>query len=59
MQFCEKGDKFDANFHEALYEVQDPKLTPFTVGVVFRKGYKLSDRVIRYVILHVIMCVID
>lgn len=39
--------KFDPNFHMALYEVANPELDPGTVVAVQKKGYLLNHRVIR------------
>lgn len=46
--YCVVGDVFDPNIHEVLFEMEDPKLAASTIGSVFRTGYKLNDRVIRY-----------
>jgi len=46
-QFGSTGDKFDPNLHEALYEYDDDKLTPGTIGQVTKVGFKLQSRVIR------------
>lgn len=39
--------KFDPNFHMALYEVNNPELDVGTVVAVQKKGYLLNHRVIR------------
>ncbi|KAG5191061.1 GrpE nucleotide exchange factor [Tribonema minus] len=41
------GDAFDPNLHDALYEYEDPSLSPGSVGQVMKPGYKLHGRVIR------------
>jgi len=41
------GEKFDPNFHEALFDVVDAKKTPGTVGFVASTGYIINDRVLR------------
>ncbi len=40
--------KFDPNFHEAVMRGQNPELEDETIDMVFEKGYKLKDRVIRH-----------
>jgi molecular chaperone GrpE len=39
-------DKFDPNFHEALYRIPTDE-KPDTVGSVVKTGYKIKDRVLR------------
>ena len=41
------GQKFDPNFHEALFEVPDPSATPGTVVQVVEAGYQIGERVLR------------
>lgn len=40
--------KFDPNLHEAVMRGQNPDLEDETIDMVFEKGYKLQDRVIRH-----------
>ena len=40
--------KFDPNFHEAVMRGQNPDLEDETIDMVFEKGFKLKDRVIRH-----------
>lgn len=40
--------KFDPNLHEAVMRGQNPDLEDETIDMVFEKGYKLKDRVIRH-----------
>ncbi len=46
-KFSPQGEKFDPNFHQAMYEVEDPSNPPGTVAQVIQAGYKLGDRVLR------------
>mmetsp|Transcript_8739 Transcript_8739/g.16490 ORF Transcript_8739/g.16490 Transcript_8739/m.16490 type:complete len:283 (+) Transcript_8739:128-976(+) len=46
-KFGERGDKFDPNRHDALFEYMDETLEPGTVGQVMKVGYTLNNRVIR------------
>lgn len=39
--------KFDPNYHEALFEKDDPEAEPNTIIVVTKLGYKLHERCIR------------
>ncbi|GLG92425.1 GrpE protein homolog [Gryllus bimaculatus] len=41
------NEKFDPNFHEALFQQETADKEPGTVIVVSKIGYKLHDRVIR------------
>ena len=40
--------KFDPNLHEAVMRGQNPEMEDETIDMVFEKGYKLHDRVIRH-----------
>jgi molecular chaperone GrpE len=42
-----KGEKFDPNFHQAMYEVPDPGVPAGTVTEVVQSGWKIGDRVLR------------
>ncbi len=42
-----KGQKFDPNFHEALFEVQDESMAPGSVAQVVEEGFAIGDRVLR------------
>lgn len=42
-----EGDKFDPNFHDAIFRVPIPDGTSGTIQVVTKTGFKLKDRVIR------------
>jgi molecular chaperone GrpE len=41
------GEKFDPNFHQAMYEVPDPSVPAGTVVQVVQAGYTIGDRVLR------------
>jgi molecular chaperone GrpE len=47
VRYCETGDVFDPNLHEALFEYPDPEKEGGTVGQVLKTGFKLNNRVIR------------
>ncbi len=42
-----KGEKFDYNFHQAMYETNSDKFEPGTVVEVVQCGYLLHDRLVR------------
>jgi molecular chaperone GrpE len=42
-----KGQKFDPNFHEALYEAQDESVPSGTVAHVVEEGFAIGERVLR------------
>lgn len=41
------GQKFDPNFHQAMFEVEDPEQPQGTVVQVLAAGYLLHDRLLR------------
>lgn len=47
VKFGEKGDKFDPNIHEALFEYPDPEGEAGNVGQVMKVGFMLNKRVVR------------
>jgi molecular chaperone GrpE len=42
-----QGEKFDPNFHQAMFEVPDPSVPSGTVVQVMQAGFKIGDRVLR------------
>jgi molecular chaperone GrpE len=42
-----KGEKFDPNFHQAMFEIPDPSMPANTVAQVVQTGYVIGDRVLR------------
>ena len=46
-RFDPQGEKFDPNFHQAMFEVPDPNVTAGTVAQVIQAGYKIGERVLR------------
>jgi molecular chaperone GrpE len=43
----EKGDKFDPNLHQEMYEVPDPSQPAGTVAQVVQPGYMIGERMLR------------
>jgi molecular chaperone GrpE len=46
-KFGQEGDTFDPNFHDALFEYDDPSKPPSTVGQLMKAGFTLNGMVIR------------
>ncbi|MBC2884236.1 nucleotide exchange factor GrpE [Ochrobactrum sp. CM-21-5] len=46
-QLDPEGQKFDPNFHQAMFEVPNPDLPNNTVVQVVQAGFAISDRVLR------------
>ena len=44
---------FDPNFHEAVMHVEDENYGEKEVVEVFRKGYKIGDKIIRHAMVKV------
>jgi molecular chaperone GrpE len=42
-----EGQKFDPNFHQAMFEVPNPDVPNNTVVQVVQSGYVIGDRVLR------------
>lgn len=42
-----EGEKFDPNFHEAMFEVPNPDVPANTVVQVVQTGFSIGDRVLR------------
>lgn len=42
-----EGEKFDPNFHQAMFEVPNPDIAAGTVVQVVQPGYSIGDRVLR------------
>ena len=42
-----QGERFDANFHQAVMEMEDTTVPSGTVVLVMQTGYKIHDRLLR------------
>lgn len=42
-----KGEKFDPNFHQAMFEMTNPDLPNNSVAEVVQEGYSIGERVLR------------
>ncbi|MEE9313947.1 MAG: nucleotide exchange factor GrpE [Rhizobiaceae bacterium] len=46
-KFDPMGEKFDPNFHQAMFEMPNPEVPNNSVAQVVQEGYKIGDRVLR------------
>ena len=51
--FGTAGDTFDPNLHNAVMHIDDEALAENTISMVFQKGFKLGDKVIRFAMVQV------
>jgi molecular chaperone GrpE len=47
IRFDPKGEKFDPHFHQAMFELPSPEVTPGTVVETIQAGYRIGERVLR------------
>lgn len=48
-----RGDEFNPELHNAVAQVDDPELEENQIAVVFQKGYKIGDKIIRHAMVQV------
>ena len=51
--FGNTGDVFDPNLHNAVMHIDSEELEENTLSQVFQKGFKISDKVIRFAMVQV------
>ena len=51
--FGEKGDAFDPNLHNAVMHTEDESLGENTISMVFQKGFKIGEKVVRFAMVQV------
>ena len=51
--FGEKGDAFDPNLHNAVMHIDDETLAENSIAMVFQKGFKIGDKVVRFAMVQV------
>ena len=51
--FGNVGDEFDPNIHNAVMHVDNEELGENTISMVFQKGFKMGDKVIRFAMVQV------
>ncbi len=54
--FGEVGDDFDPELHNAVSKVENEDLGENQLAMVFQKGYKIGDKVIRHAMVQVANC---
>ncbi len=54
--FCEIGDDFDPNLHNAVAKIESEDFEDSKISAVFQKGYKLGDKIIRHAMVQVANC---
>ena len=51
--FGEKGDTFDPNLHNAVMHTEEEGAPENTITLVFQKGFKLGDKIVRFAMVQV------
>ena len=51
--FGDVGDEFDPNLHNAVMHTENPDLGENTISMVFQKGFKIGDKVVRFAMVQV------
>ena len=51
--FGNVGDEFDPNIHNAVMHVDTEELGENTISMVFQKGFKIGDKVVRFAMVQV------
>ena len=51
--FGTPGDAFDPNLHNAVMHTDDEAFADNTIAMVFQKGFKMGDKVIRFAMVQV------
>lgn len=55
-EFCEVGDDFDPNIHNAIARIDSEDLGKNKIAAVFQKGYRIGDKIIRHAMVQVANC---
>ena len=51
--FGEKGDQFDPNLHNAVMHIDDETMEENSIAMVFQKGFKIGEKVVRFAMVQV------
>lgn len=51
--FCEVGEEFDPNLHNAVSKVESDEFEENKITAVFQKGYRIGDKIIRHAMVQV------
>lgn len=54
--FGEAGEPFDPQLHNAVSKVENEELGENTIAMVFQRGYKTGDKIIRHAMVQVANC---
>lgn len=54
--FGEIGDEFDPNLHNAISKIEDEELGENSLAMVYQKGFKIGDKIIRHAMVQVANC---
>lgn len=54
--FGEAGEAFDPQIHNAVSKVENEELGENAIAMVFQKGYKTGDKIIRHAMVQVANC---
>ncbi len=54
--FGEIGDEFDPNLHNAISKVENEDLGENCLSMIYQKGFKIGDRIIRHAMVQVANC---
>lgn len=52
--FGEVGEAFDPEFHNAISSVDSDELESDTIAMVYQKGYKIGDKIIRHAMVQTV-----
>ena len=51
--FGEVGETFDPNMHNAVMHTEDESLGENTISLVFQKGFKIGEKIVRFAMVQV------
>jgi molecular chaperone GrpE len=51
--FGNVGEEFDPNLHNAVMHIDSEELGENTIAMVFQKGFKIGDKVVRFAMVQV------
>lgn len=54
--FAEIGEEFNPELHNAVSKVENEELGENTISLVFQRGYKVGDKIIRHAMVQVANC---
>lgn len=53
VSFGERGEKFDPDYHNAIARTDDDELEEDCIALVYQKGYRIGDRIIRHAMVQI------